>query len=354
MLLPWGAVAQQHSATVSMGRIVATAADQRAAAMNTYGIDYAISWRTSGDEYWMAYHRYPDFGFRFSMAKMPHGVAGNRFGAVGYMQVPIRASFDWSVGLGLSAYTQPYSLTADPANGYIGSVINCLVDVGAIYKIPVDEGGNLALQARFLHTSNGYIRKPNLGLNYWQLGIGYDISPFRSRSECMGGVAKDTAFVATNNLFASYAPGFVQSRHKLKDGYYYTYTAEVGYLRRFHPCHAWGANLDVMMNGSHPEWIVARREVPPLTYLGVCGLYEGFYGPMSIRLSVGMNITQSSLIYIPVYERVGLFYHFGSRYHQYAGIAMKAYMGHVDYIEWTYGLQLPFRGGKKQGIALGA
>lgn len=345
---PAPAQAQHPCATFSMGRILATAPDQRPVAMNAYLFDYALSWRSSGPDYWKYYHRYPDFGFRLSYAKMPFGVAGNRFGAVGFMQVPIRPCFDWSVGLGLSAYTEPYSATFDKANDYIGSVLNCLIDLGLIYKIPVDDEGTVALQARFLHTSNGYIRKPNLGLNYWQFGIGYDLAPVRNLSlvdpEAVAVTdSVELYFRPSNHVFLSYAPGVVQSRHKLKDGYYYTYTAEVGFLRRFHPCHVWGANLDVMMNGSHPEWLRARHEVPPPAYLGGCVLYEGFYGPMSIRLSIGMNITRSSLIYIPVYERVGLFFHFGREGRQYGGLAMKAYMGHVDYLEWTYGLMLPLK-----------
>lgn len=347
LLIPSWVSAQNHSATFSMGRIVATAPDQRPAAMNSYIFDYSISWRTSGSDYWKFYHRYPDFGFRFSYAKMPHGIAGNRFGAVGFMQVPLRRPLlDWSVGLGLSAYTQPYSLTANLSNGYIGSIVNCLIDLGLIYKVPIEEGGSLTLQGRFLHTSNGYLRKPNLGLNYWQLGLGYDLSPIRSADVVARGAlhvadSVTCTFRPENHFFISYAPGIVQSRHKLKDGYYYTYTSEAGYLRRFHPCHAWGANIDVMMNGSHPEWLRARHEVPPLAYLGACALYEGFYGPMSIRLSIGMNITRSSLIYIPIYERVGLYYHFGKGDRHYAGLAMKAYMGHVDYLEWTYGILFP-------------
>lgn len=316
--------------------------------MSTYSIDYSISWRTSGSDYWKYHHHYPDFGFRFSYAKMPHGIAGNRFGAVGFMQVPLRMPLlDWSVGLGLSAYTQPYSLTLNQSNDYIGSVLNCLIDLGLIYKIPIEECGFLTLQGRFLHTSNGYIRKPNLGLNFWQLGLGYELSPMRSVDVVGRGALEvvDSVFRTfrpENHLFLSYAPGLVQSRHSLKDGWYYCYTAEVGFQRRFHPCHAWGMNLDVMMNGSHPEWLVARHEVPPPTYLGASALYESFYGPMSIRLSLGMNITRSSLIYIPVYERVGLFYHFGE--HHYAGLAMKAYMGHVDYLEWTYGFNFRVSG----------
>ena len=335
--------AQIHSGAFTMGYTIPNESKYPYVGQSTYGIEYAYSKRIEGGEYWKQFWQWPTFGLRASIANSPNGIAGTRLGVNGFMQVPIANNFEWTLGLGLSAYTKPFAVTHDYRNHFIGSVINCLIDLGVLYRIPIQDIGSADISLRFLHSSNGYLQKPNQGLNFVQFGMGYSFAPNGMASHSSFDINENpNHYPLKNSLFISVAPGIVQSRITNIFNYYYTYTVQFGYMRRFHPCMAYGINLDIMQNGSHPMWLEAIDEYYPLPfYLGICANYECYFGPFSVRLSLGTNLTYSSLVSLPFYEHVGGFYHFGDKLKQYAGLSLKAYAAHIDYIEWTYGIHLP-------------
>ena len=39
-------------------------------------------------------------------------------------------------------------------------------------------------------------------------------------------------------------------------------------------------------------------------------------------------------------EKLGLKYYFGTKSNQFVGVFMKVHVGSIDYIEWTYGINL--------------
>ena len=343
LLISIGVRAQVHSGGITMGYTIPNDSERKYVGVATYGIEYSYSKQMVGNEFWKEFWGYPSFGLRASWAGSPEGIAGSRFGLNGYVQAPIIQNLDWTLGLGFSAYTKPYSITNDPKNICIGSIINCLIDLGIVYKVPIEHKGTADVSLRFVHSSNGYLKKPNHGLNFVQLGLGYSINPRGGNNyRIYEKEHLNTTQYSKNNLFISLAPGIVQTRRTDLDKYYYTYTTQVGYMRRFHPCMAYGANLDIMQNGSHPAWLKAKHEHYPLPfYLGICANFEAYMGDLSVRVSLGTNLTYSSLVSLPIYEHVGAFYHFGKRLQQYAGVSLKAYAAHIDYIEWTYGINLP-------------
>ena len=65
---------------------------------------------------------------------------------------------------------------------------------------------------------------------------------------------------------------------------------------------------------------------------------EFFWGPVSLKAGIGPNIVVSPQVTIPYYERLGVYYNFGNNY---AGVAVNAHGGRVEFIEWTYGRRFP-------------
>lgn len=327
-----------------------------------WGYAMGVQWGKQiwGNAYWINFWNNPTFGIDISVCRNPCGVAGDRMGIQGYLEHSLwqEAPIDFHMGLGLSCYTLPYSRTHNDLNRHIGSYLNCLIDIGFLYRLPMGDESKASIGLKFLHSSNGYLKKPNNGLNYIQGEVGIAFPSHQSEPVPSSNKQsflldanpifeqKDSAYDFRDIIYVSYAPSLVQSRHSLGTReHYYAYTAQMGVLHKFHPCFAYGFNVDLMFNYSHKEqfnWYkdgFGMMKIP--FYIGAVGTFEIYYGPLSIRLSLGGTLLKSTLVTIPYYERVGAYYHFGERLKQFAGISLKAYGGHIDYIEWTYGIKFP-------------
>ena len=298
----------------------------------TYGGAVAVAWRPTGNAYWQHFWRWPSFGVKGSYAHIVDSPAGDRVGLNGFVCAPLAKRWAWSLGLGLSAYTKPRSLTGDTNNIFIGSLVNCLIDVGMAYRLT----DRLSLSAHLLHTSNGMLRRPNQGLNFLQVDITYHLSAENTQ------VPQDTLplvmpAVPRWEWGLSLGPGTVMSRNPRIRGYYGCYDLGVNYLRYASPVVAYGGTLDLWYNGAdRPLLRMAGNPYTMPLYMSAMAMAELFCGPLSLRVGLGTVVMGSLQISIPYYERVALFYNFG---HRYTGISLNAHGGRVEFIEWTYGVR---------------
>ena len=75
-------------------------------------------------------------------------------------------------------------------------------------------------------------------------------------------------------------------------------------------------------------------------------LYHGIYKGTDEKKSWGLSdTTPFESQYLPsaysnYYERLGFKYYFGPKRNQFVGAFMKVHVGSIDYIEWTYGINL--------------
>lgn len=339
------------------------------------GIGYNVDWRKGGPQYWKRFWKQPTVGLRLEYLHTNNPIAGQRFGVAANLHNSFWSSprsanttahdIYWFTNAGLSVYTNPFERTENEQNDFIGSYINCLFNLGIGYDLILPNNSALVLNARFSHSSNGYVKKPNRGLNYLLFSVGYrmpqkiryqdtvstnsgyDIGDNIARRVVTSEFSTRTQSFMSHRLWLSFAPAIVQSRwyraveFELKQKYYFAYTAQAGYM--FYPTATlgFGVNLDVMYNYSHIEIVSIGYHVKPkLPYVGGAISFEPRWGAFSIRLSAGYYIVKSPAIEIPVYERLGLFYHFGKSLSQFAGVTIKAHAAHADYIEWHYGVEL--------------
>lgn len=308
---------------------------------HTTGVDFSLMWRANDTVYrWNPYY----FGTRLSYTHLHNNMVGDRYGAEGFLRNYFTDNIFIDVGAGFSLYTKPYSLTHDPLNEFIGSYLNCLISLGLGYEFLLSNNANLSLAAQFVHSSNGYLKKPNQGLNFLQGAVVYSL-PNSDKQKVVPKPAPTDR--SAWNYFFSFAPGIVQSRHAFATrDYFFTYSAVTGVMRRLPDDRfALGATLDVMFNGSHKEqfpWYHDPYQYHKIPfYMGATVDAEAFWGDVSLRLGLGWTFKRSLKVNIPFYERIGVFYHFGQgRIRHFVGVAMKAYYAHVDYIEWTYGIRL--------------
>lgn len=275
------------------------------------------------------------YGARASFNYMPWGIAGHRFGLVGLVRAPLFPHLDYHLGVGLSAFTRPQSLTHDPNNDYISSLLNCMIDVGFDYHV----GEHLQFTAALTHSSNGMLHRPNKGLNFFQAGVTYCFGDSR-----LSEPATDHQLPTTSHheIGFTLSPGFAMSQKQWQEGYYFCYDLSLNYLYHLNKVFAFGVTVDLWYNDSYTEPM--RRlgvDKPVPVYLSAMPVYEGTWGPLSLRGGVGPVLIASPLVKIRFYERVGLYYNFG---HHYVGVGINAHSGIIEFIEWSYGYRLPIGG----------
>ena len=323
--------------------------------------------------YWM--------GVRGNFTYFPNDIAGHRIGISGFLQQPlfefrhridsigeVREYLNLDMDFGLAFYTNPYCRTPNPDNVFIGSYTNCMIQIGLSYARRMRDMSQIVLAAKFAHSSNGYLRKPNKGLNYLQLSVGYTLSDrnlyqlggvresyFRTDTEADSNrsywPSRDRNYWPTDNpafrggeCLISYAPGIVMPRYTgAKRNYFYAHTAQLGWLYRFNPARAVGATLDLTYNYSHTAVIAHWKEGYNLPfYIAASAAYEATYHRLTIHAALAAYITRSEHGTTPLYERVGLYYNLSKEYRpvrHFVGVALKSHMAHIDFIEWHYGIK---------------
>ncbi len=351
------------------------------------GIDAAVSkfifWGYDDTSGYFPIIRSYNHGLRGNFTFFPNAIAGQRIGVSGFIQEPIILFKRWitfdgdsvpsrvqnylnlEMDCGLAFYTNPYSRTPNPDNVFIGSYLNCLVQIGLSYSHCLRDYSQIVFAAKFAHSSNGYLKKPNKGLNYLQISLGYTLPAQYLNGSCRisffdtveRGAREiwplynsremwplDNPAFRGADLIISYAPGIVMPRYEASQKYFYAHTAQAGWLYRFNPARAVGATLDLTYNYSHTAVIRHWHEDYSLPfYIGIAGVYEATYHRLTLHTALAAYLARSEHGTTPLYERVGLFYNFGNehrRLRHFVGVALKSHMAHIDFIEWHYGIKL--------------
>ena len=324
------------SLSATGGKVIPTSGSPFSGNNPTMGFDACLLWQhADASVYWHRFWRNPYIGIRTGYAHVIDGIAGDRFVLAGTIQAPATRHVEWTFSTGLSFYTTPYNHSHNPRNIYIGSVVNCLIDLGFLYDLPLDGNTTLFLSAKLVHSSNGYMYKPNHGLNYMQGEVGVRLGPGRHP---MRMPQADTAFVPYGKGFIMLAPSAVMSRYDPLDhiSYHPAYTCQVGYVRHVHPCFAVGGAFDLSYNFSH-SLLAPGGQLP--VYPGATLFVDNQWGPFVLRLGVAHYLGYYPLNWEQYYERVALYYRFGPSQDHYAGVGMKVHGDHVDFIEWTYAFE---------------
>ena len=276
------------------------------------------------------------FGLKFDVGLTPQSICGNRIGAAFMIRTPITSRLAADIGIGVASYSKPSYRTLDPNNVFISTPVVCLFDLGIVACL--DRGSTLGL--RLLHSSNGNMRRPNRGLNYLRLEMGFPLtssSPITHHSSLnTHPLRPHHSSLITHHWFdLMLAPSLTFSHHNMQHGLFFCYDVALSYEYRHTPVWGYGATIDLWYNYSHP-WQLPRYHDTytfPL-YVSARAFVEHFWGPISIKGGIGVVLAASTRVLVPYYERLGIYYNFGNNY---AGIGINAHGGQAEFIEWSFG-----------------
>ena len=302
---------------------------------NTWGTGFeAVRWKLMD----APYRTNTFWGLKLDFGLTPQSICGNRFGVAGMLRTTLSSWLDADMGLGLASYSKPSYVTGDPENVYISTPLACLIDLGLV--MPLDSRSHVAL--RLLHSSNGNMRRPNRGLNYFRFEMGFSLTE-NSRMRYNPKIPKINHYPITTPHYLNImvAPSLSFSRHSMQGGLYFCYNLSLSYEYHSTPVFVYGGTLDLWYNFSHP-WQLPRYHdnyTFPM-YFSALGFFESFWGPVSLKGGIGYVIAASSRVMVPVYERLAVYYNFGNNY---VGIGINAHSGQAEFIEWSYGRRIPIK-----------
>ena len=338
LLSPLAAKAQETHWEVSLGAEYMLTAYSFRSPDNIFCGSVEATWwyRFVGDEDWVRLRRNPSMGIMADVGISPHSICGYRFGMAGMLRTPLASWLDGELGLGLSTFSKPLNRTGDTNNVYISTSLTCLVVLGLTARL--DE--NIRLSLALLHASNGAVKFPNRGLNYFRLAASYSL-PVKHVATEKEPLRPATRFSGYHEVGFMVAPSLVASRHSVQKGLFPTYNLSLNYQYHRSPVFSVGGSVDLWYNFSHTQQLVWYHDDYPLPlYVSALFFVEGFWGPVSIKGGAGVVLSASSRVNIPVYERLAAYYNFGNNY---VGIGINAHAGQAEFVEWSYGFRFPIR-----------
>lgn len=318
--------AQERTISKTTGKLFAMPGWDKSIEAATLGVDLSISYPVSQPG-----RKDYELGWKCNIAHIPYGPAGDRAGLSGFVTSPISDNLDFQLGTGFGAYTKPWQFTHDSNNKYISTCLNCVIDFGFVYSKRISDNNEMVIGAKFIHNSNGWIAKPNMGLNYVQVEVGYRIKDKKGRK-----LHFDEKYNSRTCHFVVLSAGICvpETGSATNRDVRPAYCIQTGYKYAVQDRRSIGLSLDIGYNFSDNFSYRQEGKRPPFPMdLGVCTLYESDFGPVSARIGIGYHFVQQ-VDYKRIYERAGVY--FKLKNGDMAGLSVKARVARADFIEWGY------------------
>lgn len=375
-----------------------------------YGLDLRIGQQTNGCKTWETRFNYPSYGilFRFEhntldSAKYEHrnelGQAvidwvsiGDCYTIAGFLDGHFyngkKWSFDYGFTFGLS-YWPKYG------NEFIGSCIDAHLAVQTGLTLNINDCFDIFARAIFSHSSDGALKLPNYGTNILSGSFGLRYYPM-NRPKMI--IHEPEIWSPTFAFYVSNAFGILQTNTRLQGKlptetpYYFADYIQFGFAHMFHPKFRYNIGIETGYTGEtkikyeqaylrtiNPEeegkleTSLEQFNLLKATHLAATCSFEIQYNKLAVCLGFGYylyhgiyigtnekktwffsesSMTPFELQYLPTdyrnfYGRLGLKYYFGEHDKFFTGLFVKAHAS-VDYIEWTFGMNLFQHKGKEK------
>lgn len=252
-------------------------------------------------------------------------------------------SFDYDIIFGADFWTRH-------GNEMLGSALNFHVSFDLGPTIRLSEELDAVLRYGYYHSSNGATFLPDNGINSHFLRMALRYHP-NGRKELLK--PENQHFETKNNLMISEGLGWLQTYTRV-DGqlpnetpFFLGNTFRVGFSRQFHPRFRWDVALDFLWTGEtrYCHELAGEFYKPwNSSHLAASADIEAQFGHFAFCAGAAYYLYHGSKLlpefYTPYYERVGYKYYLGKNRNYYICTFMKIHLNSIDYIEWTFGVNL--------------
>lgn len=323
------------------------------------GLDLRVGKTTDGSEAWHHWFNYPSYGvalryeYDYGTVESEAGSPrlGNDIALFAYYDGTIYRGrnflFDYTLGGGAAWWffcDAPEVGTQD--NRFLGSHLNVHfnLDIGASYSITPNY--DIYLRGGVAHSSNAAFKLPDRGVNSTSLvaGVRYHLNEVQ-----IDKTAPKTEEYTRHSIHVADGVGLMESTvdHKYK----FCNTFQVGYGYRIGDRIRLGAGFDMMYNPEYKAIFIRNGNEADFTPIknwsvGSYGSFEALYNRFVFHFAMGGYLYRGCApdntigSYKPYYERLGARFYVDKNKKQFVGITAKLHFGVIDYLEWTYGIQL--------------
>ncbi len=312
---------------------------------NISGLELILTTDTYGRSAWDSLYRFPRIGIGYNYSTLGNSeIFGSSHALFGFVDVPFirnpgKFNIYYQFSIGLAYLTKSFDVVDNPLNLAISSGLNLYGDLKFTARYSINRKNEIAMGFSLTHFSNGKMGTPNLGLNSFNLALGYHheikgvsqshrIShPFLSFSKHSGDIVISAGFKVDDQATTSK---------------YLISTLVADYIFAPGPKYAFGAGTDLFYDQSlGPN--VAEQEGETYTQLDLVqfGMHLGIYaryGKIRITGHVGTYLVAEYYKYTRFYTRIGMRYSISNKV--FLNIALKAHYAIADYVEWGIGYRI--------------
>lgn len=238
-------------------------------------------------------------------------------------------AFSMRGGLGLSYQTKIYHPVTDSLNKFVSARVSFIFYISARLKYTFSTNTLLTFSANFNHISNGAIRIPNLGLNFPTFSIGLEFFPKQYPRLDEGYTYVEEEGIAGHYLVLSALGGF----RYVYDEPAGIYAVNTRYMRQFNSWFGLNAGLDLMLDGGIKKTIAVENGSEDYKRFAVTAGYDLILGKFAVNQYLGVYLYSPRKAKDPVYQKSELSYRIFPDIR--AGIALKTYIGEVDFVGLT-------------------
>lgn len=320
--------------------------DQIKHAMDYKAIDLQIGWRKVSMTKFNHLYRYPTLGVGFNSTIPYTPEIGRPQVIYGFMDIPFsiaaqpnRISFGYFLHMGVGFNLKPFHPDINPINQYIGSKVNCYMQVGLTSTVRLSERVDFQTSLGFKHFSNGATKRPNAGINLFPLNVGINVKLGDLISLPEG---KPVFEENDGHSFWNFALYTGMRNYEIGAPSYFRGGLGFNYLIEPSLKYRLGIGMDFFWaQGMHLRFPEQNFTFQDQTSLAVVGswewqLTERIFVPIAFGTYLYRNELNEETTWF--YQRIGARYRFDNN--MSVGMQIKAHKAKADFFEFTLGYTL--------------
>jgi hypothetical protein len=305
---------------------------------NIHTFQMAFSQKTFGKQYWDKLYRYPDKGIGYTYVYLGNpDELGHAQAFYGFVRIPLirkyRFTLSYKISGGLAYLEQK--------NTAIGTNLNVYFDASMDTKWQLTDKIDLIQAFGATHFSNGAVKMPNLGINFfaYRMGIVYKLqTPLRTI------VHSDLPVLEKRNSFSVAISAGIKQKKPDGNTNHPIGSISAGYLYQISHQHKTGVGIDVFYDSSlyevmDPDSTLGLRTKDIMRY-GAHMAFEARIYRIMLGIHIGTYLWANYRGDGSIYQRVSLKYLLSEKW--FTSISLKTSKGVADFIEWGIGHRFSF------------
>jgi hypothetical protein len=302
--------------------------------------DLRIGWNKAGHSPYNYYYKNPSFGLLVNYFNIQNvDTFGNPISISGFYRSPFfyreNFSLNWEIGFGFAGNFSPYDSINNSEMDLISTNYNLHAFLSMIAIFKINENIDILLSPKFLHFSNGALKKPNKGMNLYGIALGarYYLSRNQSSIRPLKS-SKPEAIQRNTELDINFSGGIKSGGDVLEDvaPLFFASTLRIDYFWRYHWVGKLGGGLDFF----YDESLIRKVNYNPKTYeymmYGAHIGHELMFGKVSLLFQAGTYYKKHIEAKQWAFLRLGVMSYLSDNI--YVAVSMKTLLGFkADYFE---------------------